>query len=61
MSNEMFGNIIGFLKGTAPMSIVFNAVFGTALLIVGISLLKKRQQTNQQKVGGWICVCQFLL
>ncbi len=56
MIGEIFGNIIDFLKSTAPMSIVFNIVFGIALLIVGIMFLKKQQQTKRQKIGGWVCV-----
>lgn len=53
---EIFRNIINFLKSTAPISIVFNIGLGIALLIVGIIFLKKQQQTQRRKIGGWICV-----
>lgn len=53
---EIFRSIIDFLKITAPMSIVFYTGLGITLLIVGIIFLKKQQQTQGQKIGGWICV-----
>ena len=56
MRVEIFRNIIDFLKSMSPISIVLNIGLGTAILILGIIFLRKQQQTQGQKISGWICV-----
>ena len=58
---EIFRNIIDFLKSMSPISIVLNIGLGTAILILGIIFLRKQQQTQGLKIGGWICVAISVL
>jgi len=57
MIAELFGNIIGFLKDTAPITIISNLIICVILAAVGLFLfLTKQQQTKAKKIGGWVCI-----
>ncbi|MFF2176178.1 hypothetical protein ACFVT8_06945 [Lysinibacillus sp. NPDC058147] len=58
----LFWSIIDFLKGTAPIFIVFDIIVAIVLLVIGLILIsKKNREQKTKKIAGMVCLSIGLL